>query len=142
MYCTKCGKFLPDGTKFCTGCGAAVSNFAAGAAAGFEAGAQQQTNQQAFNQQPYDQGYAQGYYNAPPRTVPAPDDAPSTGFGILGFFIPLVGLILYLVWKDEYPRKAKSAGKGALIGFIVGIVMVILVAVVMPIIFIGLADQF
>ena len=37
----------------------------------------------------------------------------------LGFFIPIVGLILYLVWKDQTPLKAKSAGKGALIGAIV-----------------------
>lgn len=49
-------------------------------------------------------------------------DAPSTGYAVLGFFIPLVGLILYLVNKDQYPQRAKSAGKGALIGFIVGIV--------------------
>jgi hypothetical protein len=47
-----------------------------------------------------------------------PLDAPSGGFAVLCFFIPLVGLILYLVWKDEYPLKAKSCGKGALIGAI------------------------
>jgi hypothetical protein len=48
-----------------------------------------------------------------------PLDAPSGGFAVLCFFMPLVGLILYLVWKDEYPLKAKSCGKGALIGAIV-----------------------
>jgi hypothetical protein len=48
-----------------------------------------------------------------------PLDAPSGGFAALCFFIPLVGLILYLVWKDEYPLKARSCGKGALIGVIV-----------------------
>lgn len=50
------------------------------------------------------------------------NDAPSTGFGVLGFFFPVVGLILYLVWKDQTPLKAKSAGKGALIGVIVSVV--------------------
>lgn len=50
------------------------------------------------------------------------DDAPSAGFAILGFFIPVVGLILYLTNKDTSPRKADSAGKGALIGFILGLV--------------------
>lgn len=45
------------------------------------------------------------------------NDAPNTGFAVLGFLIPLVGLILYLVNKDTSPLKAKSAGKGALIGF-------------------------
>lgn len=52
----------------------------------------------------------------------AKDDAPNTGLAVLGFFIPVVGLILYLVNKDTHPKKAKSAGKGALIGFITGIV--------------------
>lgn len=47
----------------------------------------------------------------------AENDAPNMGFAILGFFIPLVGLILYLMWKDQTPLKAKSAGKGALFGF-------------------------
>ena len=50
------------------------------------------------------------------------NDAPNTGFAILGFFIPLVGLILYLINKDTEPLKAKSAGKGALIGFCVSLV--------------------
>lgn len=49
-------------------------------------------------------------------------DGSCTWAAVLGFFIPIVGLILYLVWKDQTPMKARSAGKGALIGFIVGIV--------------------
>ncbi|MBP5242247.1 MAG: zinc ribbon domain-containing protein [Clostridia bacterium] len=56
-------------------------------------------------------------------------DAPSTGYAVLGFFIPIVGLILYLIWKQQYPLRAKSAGKGALIGFIVSIIFEILFAV-------------
>ena len=55
--------------------------------------------------------------------APAVADAPNMGFAVLGFFIPLVGLILYLINKDTAPRKAKSAGKGALIGFIVSVVL-------------------
>ena len=51
----------------------------------------------------------------------APDDAPSAGFAVLCFLFPVVGLILYLVWKDNYPLKARSCGKGALIGVIVSV---------------------
>ena len=54
------------------------------------------------------------------------NDAPSMGFAVIGFFIPIVGLILYLLFKDKTPLKAKSAGKGALIGFGVGIVFSII----------------
>ena len=58
-------------------------------------------------------------------------DAPNMGWAVLGFFIPLVGLILYLVNKDTYPLKAKSAGKGALIGFCVSIAFSIIYGAIM-----------
>ena len=58
-------------------------------------------------------------------------DAPSTGFAVLGFFIPLVGLILYLVNKEKSPKKAKSAGKGALIGFCVSLVFSVIYGIVL-----------
>ena len=56
------------------------------------------------------------------KVAEAEVDAPSTAFAILGFFFPLIGLILWAVNKDKTPLKANSAGKGALIGFIVSIV--------------------
>ena len=59
-----------------------------------------------------------------------PNDAPSTGMAILGFFIPLAGLILWLINKDTKPLMAKSAGKGALIGFITGIVFSVIYGII------------
>ena len=60
-----------------------------------------------------------------------PDDAPSAGFAVLGFFIPLVGLILYLIYNEgNRPLRAKSAGKGALIGFIVRVVISIISGII------------
>lgn len=53
-------------------------------------------------------------------------DAPSGGFAVLSFFIPLIGLILWLTWKDVSPLKAKSCGKGALIGAIVSAVLFVI----------------
>ena len=44
-------------------------------------------------------------------------DKCSIGWGVLGFFIPIVGLILYLVNRTKNPAMAKTAGIGALIGF-------------------------
>ena len=38
----------------------------------------------------------------------------------------MIGLILYLVWKDDYPLRAKSCGKGALIGVIVAVALWVL----------------
>ena len=43
------------------------------------------------------------------------NDAPSFGMATLGFFIPLVGFIIWLVYGNSKPLMAKSAGKGALL---------------------------
>lgn len=53
-------------------------------------------------------------------------DTGSFGWGVLGFFIPLVGLILYLVWKPTRPKDAAMAGKGALISVIASVVLLVL----------------
>ena len=51
----------------------------------------------------------------------------NAGWAVLGFFIPVVGLILWLVWRNNKPGDARMAGKGALIGAIVSIVISIVV---------------
>lgn len=49
--------------------------------------------------------------------------------GILGFMFPLIGLILYLAMMHSEPKKAKSAGKGALIAFIIYLVFIVIVTI-------------
>ena len=51
------------------------------------------------------------------------------GWGLLGCCIPIVGLVLFLVWKDTKPRTAKAAGIGALVAVIIGVVYYILIAI-------------
>ncbi len=55
----------------------------------------------------------------------------NAGWAVLVFFLPLIGLILYLVWRDSHPEDSKMAGKGALIGFIIGIVLVVIYFILM-----------
>lgn len=50
-------------------------------------------------------------------------------WGLLGFCIPIVGLILFLVWKDSKPKSAKAAGIGALVSVVISVVFYILSAV-------------
>lgn len=57
------------------------------------------------------------------------EDNSNLGFAILGFFIPIVGLILFLIYEEKKPKRAKSAGKGALIGFITKIVLTIILVI-------------
>lgn len=45
----------------------------------------------------------------------------------LSFFLPLVGLILYITYSRDNPRKANNCGKWALIGFIVNIILLVII---------------
>jgi hypothetical protein len=49
------------------------------------------------------------------------NDKPSVGLAVLSFIFPIVGLILFLVWKNTRAKRAKSCGLGALVGVIVQI---------------------
>lgn len=66
------------------------------------------------------------------QVVPQPteQDSGSFGWAVLGFFIPIAGLILYLVWRTEKPLSARRAGIGALVSVIVGAVFTVLLIVV------------
>ena len=63
-----------------------------------------------------------------------PNDAPSGGFAVLGFFFPVVGPILFLVWQDTMPQRAKSCGKGALTAVIVSASLVLLTFIAIAVI--------
>ena len=58
-------------------------------------------------------------------TAPAVVDKGGFGWGLLGYCLPIVGLILFLVWKDTKPKTAKAAGIGALVSTILGVVIYI-----------------
>lgn len=51
-------------------------------------------------------------------------------WGLLGCCIPIVGLILFLVWKDTKPKTSKAAGIGALVGVLSIVVWYILAIVI------------
>ncbi len=65
------------------------------------------------------------------EVIKTEEEGSKIGFGILGFFIPVAGLILYILWKKEKPQTAKAAGKGALISVIMGVVFYVVMMVVM-----------
>ena len=53
---------------------------------------------------------------AQPGSGESLNDSGSLGWGVLSFFLPIVGLILFLVWRQEKPKSARVSGIGALIG--------------------------
>jgi hypothetical protein len=55
------------------------------------------------------------------QSVKKSNDAPSFGFAFLSFLFPLIGFILFRVWNNSSPQKAKSCVQGAYIGFFVDV---------------------
>lgn len=51
-------------------------------------------------------------------------------WGLLGCCIPIVGLILFLVWKDTKPKTAKAAGIGALVCVVLAVIYYIIMFVI------------
>ncbi len=136
-YCPHCGAKRENGAKFCPGCGAKLDGgdetnqkaYQSNQEAGYQAEPVQNTAypnnsyQNSTNQNNAYQAAPNQY--APYQAAPKADDG-GPGWKVLSFFFPLVGLILFLVWNNEHPQKAKACGKWALIGFLTGIVLSVL----------------
>lgn len=50
-------------------------------------------------------------------------DGPSFVAAFIGLVFPIGGALIYLLQKEEFPERAGSAGKGALVGLFVGIAL-------------------
>lgn len=118
MFCKQCGKEIEDGSTFCPFCGASQAD---------DAQAQQQAQSQQ-PQQPYQAPYNNNPYNQTYYAPPVQESG--AGWGVLGFFFPVVGLILFLVWKDDHPARSKGAGIGALVGVILNVVWIVIYVVI------------
>ena len=102
-FCNNCGGKLNGDEKYCPYCGSSLL--------------ENNNNNNNVN------------INMNTQQTPTSESGSAGWWGVLGFFIPIVGLVLYLVWKDEKPKASKAAGTGALIGAITLIVLVILYVV-------------
>lgn len=58
------------------------------------------------------------------------EDTPSTGLAVLGFFIPLAGIIIFFVKKKTAPQKAMSCATGVFIGSLVSTVLSIIIYII------------
>ena len=132
--CPSCGAPNVDGTKFCVNCGSPLEAAPVQPQEAYPEPVQQQVyvqpqpqyDQGQYQQQPYQQQSYQQPYQQPGQPYapqPAPvNDSGSIGWGVLGFLIPIVGLILFIVWRNTKPKSAKVAGIGAAIGFAITLV--------------------
>lgn len=103
IQCRFCGGMVSDQAPSCPHCGATLSQGPQGPV---------------YPNQPYQQ-----------YSVRNPNDHPDSGLNVLSFFFPYVGWILYFVFKEQTPLKAKSCAKWSWIGFAVAVVFTIAVIV-------------
>ncbi|MBO5935214.1 MAG: zinc ribbon domain-containing protein [Clostridia bacterium] len=126
MICQKCNGEYIDSAKFCPNCGepnayvapemtyaAPEMTYATQNAYGTDATMYQQPQQVQYPVNTY----VQPVPAAPGNAVQAnPYDESSILLNIISFFKPFIGLILYLSWSKEYPKRAKGVGVAALVG--------------------------
>ncbi len=131
--CNNCGTQVPDDALFCLNCGARLDP--AGENPQPEA-EQAPPVQPAGNPVPPPPGpaappaygaYPPPVYQQPPQNTP--EDKGGCLWGGLCFLFPIVGLILYLVWRQDKPNTARSCGIGAIVGVVFSFVMSILYTV-------------
>lgn len=131
MYCKNCGHELNDNDRVCPSCGTPVDK-GTGSGEKKETGSYREPAQGAPHNGPQTYEYVenkakeQQSYDYSGADYQPSQDSGSAGWGFLGCCFPLIGLILFLVWKDDKPRSAKSAGIGAIIGVVLLIVIVAL----------------
>ena len=57
------------------------------------------------------------------------EDKNSPGFNLLAFLFPIVGLVLWITWRKDYPKKAHGVGLWTAISFGVSILFQIILVV-------------
>lgn len=129
MFCKNCGQQLAEGAAFCPNCGMTVTQPDTAPAASEQPAVEQGTAQQPPYTQPQ-----QPYGQYPGYGMPQVSQEPASGgLRFLCWLIPLVGIILYFVKKDEKPVYAKQCGVAALVGIIMAVVFYIFYFVVIGI---------
>ena len=129
-YCKNCGTQLEDDAVFCVNCGQKQVD---GDNIKREGENNNAGNNNNYNNYNGNNGYNNyngnnGNYNYGGAD---PSDAPSVGFGIISALWWIVGLILYFVFKDKYPLRAKSCLKGIIIGIIIEVVLGVIGGILM-----------
>lgn len=132
MRCNNCGAILPEEAQFCSNCGNKILN----------PNIQSQPVVNDYSSNPYqsmperNNQVIQETQEIPPyKDGDAPlidakgNDEKSIGLNVLSWFVPLVGIILYFVNKDEKPIQSKSVLHCAIASIIVNVILVLILII-------------
>lgn len=142
MFCRQCGKELPDGVKFCSGCGAEVNPA-------------QEAPKPAPVQPVYeapDEKEKEGKWNVLAIVSFSIAAACVLGYLAGGFFLHIVTLILSIVSLTQFKHDPTMKGKGFAIAgtvisavsvgaFIIGLIVSIILFVVQGVVIFGIFNE-
>ncbi len=93
MYCGDCGKKLNSNSKFCPYCGSRVAS---------ENVTVVNSNEDSVNV----------------TVVNSNEDSVNVLLVIASFLVPILGVVLFVIYKDKKTKTSKAYGIAALVGFI------------------------
>ena len=54
-------------------------------------------------------------------------------WAVIGFLLPIIGILLFAIWHSDRPKSAKMAGMGALVSILASVIIVLIVLVIMAV---------
>lgn len=130
MFCQNCGNKLEENAVICTNCGTSVVDESKDP--------MDETPNRRFTENPEQQAQPE----SPPQTFAkaenqqvhhqnvVKEDKPNIAVNILSLCcIPILGIVMFFVWKDSQPRAAKSALIFSLINIGLAVIIYIILAV-------------
>ena len=135
MFCENCGKNLPDGAKFCNGCGAKTE----AVQPAYAAAAEPAPAPPAYTPPPAQTAYApqQTYAPQPPAYSGQPGSEPLRVGQYIGMLllmcVPILGVILLFMWGfgSSVNLNKKNFARAMLIVSAIGIVLSIIFSTVL-----------
>lgn len=123
MFCEHCGNFIDEGSRFCNICGKRVAPEDSNP---IDEGEEITSNPDPISSNGNNRN---NNFSNKNDVVYKTQDKANIWLVIIAFFIPIVGLILFVALKKNTPKKANAIGISSLIGFIIGIFVVPVIAI-------------
>ena len=113
MNCKWCGKEVDQTSKFCPNCGREILN-------------SMDQNMSGIKEEKLDNLVQEGQ-RINQENINNAQEKVNVWFAILSYFVPIAGLIIFLVKKDKEPKTAKASGICALVSFIINIILIVVI---------------
>lgn len=118
MNCKWCGKEVDQNSKFCPNCGREILGDNVN-----------NINQNVSDINPEEKlgNLTQEDQNLNQERINNVEEKVNVWLAILSYFVPIAGLIIFLVKKDKEPKTAKASGICALVSFIINMILIVVI---------------